>query len=457
MILYEINTWVWLDELTRKHRRIITLADVPAEEWDAIAGWGFDSVWLMGVWERSVVGAKIAREHPGLQAEFAAALPDLTVADVVGSPYAVHRYVVDTHLGGPAALAVARGELAARGMRMLLDFVPNHVAVDHPWTVNHPEYFVHEAGHIANGRDPYFPPWTDTAQFNIFRAETRQALEATLLGIAEQCDGVRCDMSILVLNDVFAKTWGEHPPATEFWRDIIPAVRAWHPEFTFLAEAYWDLEYTMQQLGFDYCYDKRLYDRLAHNDAASIRQHLSADLDYQRKLVRALENHDEPRAAAVFPPDKLRAAAVAIATVPGAKLFHEGQFEGRRVKLPVQLARRVPEPIDVELEQYYHKVLNAARALSGSWQLCETTGWPDNQSHTNLLAWTWGGTIVVINYSPHPAQGRVKLAQTFSRPSCHLTDQLTAETFDRDSHELATQGLFVDLAPWHVHFLRFEK
>ncbi len=460
--IYEINTWVWLDELTRKYARVITLDSVPAGEWDRIAGFGFDTVWLMGVWERSAVGAKIAREQAGLQAEFAAALPDFTIVDVIGSPYAVHRYVVDTHLGGPAALAVARRELAARGMRLLLDFVPNHVAIDNPWTVTHPEYFVHEAGRIANGRDPYFPPWTDTAQLHVFRADTRQALEASLLAIAEQCDGVRCDMSILLLNDVFAKTWAEERPATEFWSDILHSVRAHYPQFTFVAETYWDLEYTMQQFGFDYCYDKRLYDRLVHGDAGSIREHLAAGLEYQRRLVRFLENHDEPRAAAVFPGDKLRAALVVIATLPGAKLFHEGQLEGRRVKLPVQLARRAEEPVDAELEGYYARVLKAAGALSGAWVLCETTGWPDNPSHVNLLAWTWSRAVIVINYSPNFAQGRVKIGPAVSPapppglPSCRLTDQITGESFDRDMNELQAEGLFVDLAPWQVHFLRFD-
>ncbi|HLJ51520.1 MAG TPA: alpha-amylase family glycosyl hydrolase [Bryobacteraceae bacterium] len=456
MVLYEINTWVWLGELTRKYGRTVTLADVPAEEWDGIARWGFDSVWLMGVWERSPAGAKIAREHPGLASEFAAALPDLTSADVIGSPYAVHRYVVDAHLGGQAALAIARRELAARGLRLLLDFVPNHVAVDHSWTIEHPGYFVHDQAGIANGRDPYFPPWTDTAQLNIFRPETRQALLETLLDIGEQCDGVRCDMSILLLNDVFSRTWGGNAPATEFWGDVIPIVRARIPEFILMAEAYWDLEYTMQQLGFDYCYDKRLYDGLVHGDAYAIRLHLTADLHYQNKLIRFLENHDEPRAAAVLPPEKLRAAVVVAATLPGAKLFHEGQLEGRRIKLPVQLARRAAEPADTGLENFYQRVLKAAGALEGDWQLCETSGWPDNPSHTNLLAWTWSGFVIVVNYSSHPAQGRIKVGQAVSFPYCRLTDQITGEIFDREGNELQAEGLFVNLAPWQVHFLRFD-
>src|SRR5262249_36697057 len=151
---------------------------------------------------------------------------------------------------------------------------------------------------------------------------------------AEQCDGVRCDMAMLLLSDIFQRTWGERAgayPAQEYWSEIIQAVRHSHPDFLFMAEAYWDLEWTLQQLGFDYCYDKRLYDRLEHEDANSVRGHLMASLDYQQKLVRFIENHDEPRALAAFPLAKARAAAVTTSTLPGAKLFHEGQFEGRRV------------------------------------------------------------------------------------------------------------------------------
>ncbi len=126
-----------------------------------------------------------------------------------------------------------------------------------------------------------------------------------------------------------------------------------------MAEAYWDLEWELQQQGFDYCYDKRLYDRLEHDTAESVRLHLCADLAYQEKLVRFIENHDEPRAHSVFSPQKERAAAVTIATIPGARLFHEGQFEGRKVRLPVFLGRRPAEPVDPDLRAFYRTLLKA--------------------------------------------------------------------------------------------------
>lgn len=323
-LIYEINTWVWLNELSQQHGKPITLACVPDSEWKTIAQRGFDTVWLMGVSERSPVGVQIARDYGPFQEEFPQILPNYHVEeDLVGSPYCVRRYRVDEHLGGPEGLATARKQFASFGLKLLLDFVPNHVAPDHPWTVEHPEYFVQGSAQdlaehpeafyqvgkniLARGKDPYFAPWPEVVQLNAFSPGLRQAVIATLNDIASQADGVRCDMSMLLTTPVFARTWGERagtPPAREYWREVIPAVKAQHPEFIFIAEAYWDLEWELQQQGFDYCYDKRLYDRLVNDDARAVRNHLSADIDYQKKLLRFIENHDEPRAAATFSPEK---------------------------------------------------------------------------------------------------------------------------------------------------------
>ena len=224
-VIYEINTWVWLSELSQKYQRPVNLATVPPEEWDQIASLGFDAVWFMGVWERSPAGIAISMQNPGLLEDFKRALPDFAVEDNVGSPYCVRRYVVDEHLGGPQGLAAARSNLRERGLRLILDFVPNHVAPDHPWVSDHPEYFVQgnaddakndpasfvEAGGtvFARGRDPYFPAWPDVLQLNAFQPGLRQAVIATITDIAGQCDGIRCDMAMLMLNDIFERTWGD--------------------------------------------------------------------------------------------------------------------------------------------------------------------------------------------------------------------------------------------------------
>jgi hypothetical protein len=460
----------------------LTLADVEPNDWDAVTPAGVDAVWLMGVWERSPSGLVVANDNAELQASFRDALPDLRAGDVIGSPYCVRRYVVDAAFGGRPALAQARAALATRGVRLMLDYVPNHVAPDHPWTVDHPERFIQgDDGDIAGdesawaavgdhvlarGRDPYFPPWPDVVQLNAFSPELRRATIETLSEISDQCDGIRCDMAMLMTNGVFARTWGERAgqvPAEDFWPTVIGALRDRHPQVLLLAESYWDMEWDLQQQGFDYCYDKRLYDRLLEGDPGAVRAHLGAGVDYQSRLLRFLENHDEPRVSSRLAVEPERAAAVAVATLPGATLWHEGQFEGRRVRPPVFLARRPDEPIDRELAVWYRSLVSAVGASAmreDRWQLLDANGWPDNQTARNLLAWAWSEDtgprrhVVVVNLSGAPAQGMVPLgwSDLGGRP-WKLVDLLDGTIFDRHGDELSGSGLFVDLQPWHFHLL----
>jgi hypothetical protein len=482
--LYEINTWVWLSELSLRTGTSVDLGTVPADEWDTIAKFGFDAVWLMGVWERSPAGISIANQNKSLVDDFRRALPDFSPADNVGSPYCIRRYVVDKHLGGPEGLAIARRELAKRGMKLLLDFVPNHVAPDHPWVAEHPEYFVRGnaedarndpasfvevQGYVcARGRDPFFPAWPDVLQLNVFQPGLRQTVIEIVSGIAAQCDGVRCDMAMLVLNQIFERTWGSRAaqrPPTEYWGDVIPAVKRANPNFCFIAEAYWDLEWELQQQGFDFCYDKRHYDRLEHDNAESIRLHLCADPAYQDKLLRFLENHDEPRAATALSPAKQRVAAVAISTLPGARLFHEGQFEGRKVRVPVFLARRPAEPVNKALQAFYDKLLAAINApifRDGAWSLCERSGWPDNFSFRNLVAWSWvkdnDRRLIVVNLSDSGSQARVQLPWQEERgATLRLIDTLSDASYDREWDEIAASGLHVELGPWGYCFLQCRR
>jgi glycosidase len=479
-LVYELNTWVWLAELTRREGRPVDLASVPAAEWDAIAALGFDAVWLMGVWQRSPAGVEIALANPGLVDSFRRALPDLAAEDVVGSPYCIRRYVVDPHLGGRAELAAARIALAERDLGLLLDFVPNHVAPDHPWTVDHAEYFVRGTEEdlardpasfvrvgdavLANGRDPYFPAWPDVVQLDAFSPGLRAAAVTTLREIAAQCDGVRCDMAMLMMSDVFERTWGERAgprPDEEYWETAIGAIKADRPGFLFLAEAYWDLEWALQQQGFDHCYDKRLYDRLAHEGAEAVHGHLTADLAYQRRLLRFLENHDEPRAATTFPPDRARAAAVATLTQDGMRLVHEGQLEGRRVQLPVFLGRRPDEEPDTDLAAFYERLLGALddeAFRSGEWTLAERRGWPGNDTWHNLVAWTRrsgeSAWLVVVNLGDVHASGHVEVPWDDLRGATwELSDPTTGAVYDRSGDELR-DGLYVGLEPWAWHLFR---
>ena len=480
-VIYEINTWVWLRELGQKYQKPVTLATVPPAEWDQIAALGFDAVWLMGVWERSPAGIEISMHNPGLLEDFKRALPDFAAEDNIGSPYCVRRYVVDERIGGPQGLAAARGMLRDRGLRLILDFVPNHVAPDHAWVSDHPEYFVQgnaddakndpasfvETGGtvFARGRDPFFPAWPDVIQLNAFQPGLRQAVIETISEIAAQCDGIRCDMAMLALNDIFERTWGNragNKPIEDYWKTVIPAIKAQSPAFRFIAEAYWDLEWELQQQGFDHCYDKRLYDRMEHGDAENVRLHLLADSAYQQGMVRFIENHDEPRAAASFPDGKGRAAAVMILTLPGAKLLHEGQFEGRKVRLPVFLGRRPAEPANQDLAAFYEHLLKKTNHdvfRNGEWLLCERRGWPDNQSCQNLLAWCWVKDeerfLVVVNFSAGNAQALVHVPWDELRSKTwRLNDVLSGNDYDRRGDDMRDAGLYVDLGPWQCHLFQ---
>jgi hypothetical protein len=481
--VYEINTAVWLERLGRVAGAPVTLAAVPAKEWDALAALPVDAVWLMGVWQRSPAGLQIALTNPEVVAGNRAALPDLGDGDVIGSPYCVRDYVVDERFGGPDALAAARGELARRGLALVLDYVPNHVAPDHPWLLErpecflrgteedlaaHPSEFVRTAGGVvANGRDPYFPPWPDVVQLNAFSPALRDAVAEMLISVGEQCDGLRCDMAMLMTNEVFVRTWGSRAgpvPADDYWPTLIGRVKAKHPDLLFIAEAYWDMEWTLQQQGFDLCYDKRLYDRLAHEPPDAVRGHLQADRGYQEGLIRFIENHDESRAAATFDAGQARAAAVVMSTLQGARLYHDGQLDGHRIHIPVFLGRGPDEPPDEDLRAFYGLLLRAVAdsgLRDGDWQLCECTGWPDNDSYLQLVAWCWSSgdrrTLVVVNLSEAPAQARVRIpCAGLAGSTWQASDLLSAETFERGGDELAGEGLYVGLDAWGAYLLAFS-
>jgi hypothetical protein len=467
--IYEINTWPWLASISMQEGRNMDLGSVPAAYWDEIADLGFDAVWLMGVWQRSPAGIQIALTKRDLLDSFRAALPDWGAADVVGSPYCIRDYVVDDQLGGPAGLAVARQALAARGIRLILDFVPNHVAPDHLWTTARPELFVTGTGAdlahdpasfvevggriLARGRDPYFPAWPDVVQLNAIDPSVRTAAILTVRSVADQCDGVRCDMAMLMMNEVFTRTWGARvgpAPADEYWPTVIAAVRDTHPGFLFLAEAYWDMEWPLMQQGFDYCYDKRLYDRLSGSSAEQVGQHL-------------LENHDEPRAVTAFGTRRAPAVALATLTQTGARLVHHGQLQGRRVRLPVFLGRYPAEPIDEDLAEFYRSFLTAVANptfRTGHWALCDRSGWPGNDTSDNLVAWSWDGDtrwLIVVNLGDETASGLIRAPwQDLRGHRWQLVDPTQRVSFDRDGDDLVN-GLYVELDGWHWHLLRIDQ
>jgi hypothetical protein len=476
--LYQINTRVWLTELSRSLGWPVTLDDIPDAELDRLAEMGFDWIWLLSVWQTGRAAQQVSRSNPEWRKEFRETLPDLREEDIGGSGFAITGYTVHADLGGDAALARLRERLRERGLRLLLDFVPNHMAPDHPWVEEHPDYFVHgsetdlanspqnycrvKTSHgslvLAYGRDPYFSGWPDTVQLNYGNPATQEAMIGELVKIAGQCDGVRCDMAMLVLPEVFERTWGI--PSQPFWPQATRRVGEKSPEFTFMAEVYWDMEWTLQQQGFDCAYDKRLYDRLREGHARPVREHFYAGLDYQNKLARFLENHDEPRAAATFSPEVHEAAAVITFLSPGLRFFHQGQFEGRRKRISPHLVRGPQEPGDPRLGWFYERLLAVLRhpvVRNGQWQLLECVpAWDGNWTWDCFLAFAWHGSggerlLVAVNYAPNQSQCYVRLPfADLGGGEWRLEGLIDQITHDRAGNDLGASGLYLDVPPWQA-------
>lgn len=480
--LYEINTWAWLHELSLKMDRTIRLVDIPDREWDDLQAKGFDGVWLMGIWERSPRSRQIARAHPGLQEEYARVLPDWQPEDVVGSPYSIRAYRPDPELASWEQLEGVLAKLHDRGMKLILDFVPNHTALDHEWVSHHPEYYVQGTSkeamnfpseffpveapegirYLAHGKDPHSAPWTDTAQLNVFNSNTRQALLQEIQTIAHYCDGLRCDMAMLVLNEVFGQTWKNQlsvggSPHKEFWSEAIALL----PDFVWIAEVYWEREWELQQLGFHFTYDRRLYQRLRFSSPHEVALHLQAKWDYQCRSVRFVENHDEERAMAVFGEKKHEAVSLVMATIPGMRLYHHGQLEGRRLRIPLQLARAPVEISDRTVRQWYERLLaitNEDVFHHGRWRLLPVHSSGDLPGNFPIAyEWRLGTTrtVVVVNLSAIYSGGMVCLvdeASNYEQPDCTgpitVKERLTNKESQWKPAELTQQGLPVEVPPF---------
>jgi len=482
--LYEINYRVW----HRKKYGVNSnkkISDIPDEFIDNLKSFGIDFLWLMGVWKTNLNSVKKYCFEQNLVHSYQRTLKAFTPEDVVGSPYAIEEYVLNPEFGDESNLLVLKEKLNRNGIKLILDFVPNHFAAETKLIERYPEIFL-EVGeeiflkdsytffspeatpkkYFAHGRDPFYPPWLDTIQVNFFSKQAREYLIDILKKLSTLCDGVRCDMAMLALNNVFYNTWGSAIKNTnsfsiqrEFWEEAIEKIKRINSDFIFIGEVYWNLEYDLQKLGFDYTYDKRLYDRLKFSDATNINAHLKADKEYQKKLVRFIENHDEERAMRVFGKDKSFAAAVIIGALPGMKLFYDGQFEGKTVKLPVQLIREPIEQENKKTLEFYYNLLNIYKDplfKDGEWKLIEAEpSWHNNFTYKNFIAcqrtYKNKNALIITNYSDIQSQCRVKLNLYNYGEAIELNDVLNKVKYLRSVEEIHHIGLYVELKPFSSH------
>src|SRR5436190_2452083 len=227
-LLYEINTRAWLRELSEKAGHPIGLSNIPDSELERWKQLGFTHIWLMGVWNIGPLAREEALKH--WRNEWAKQIPS-NEEDVHGSPYAIKDYSIDPRLGTPLEMLLLRDRLRQRGFKLILDFIPNHLGIDSEEPRNYPARFVQSAERMpgtferktkfgkrffAYGRDPYFPPWADTVQIDYRVRETQAAMGAIAQTLVVYCDGLRCDMAMLLIPEIFEKTWKDFaPPASE--------------------------------------------------------------------------------------------------------------------------------------------------------------------------------------------------------------------------------------------------
>lgn len=479
--LYEINTRVWI----KKFGSNVTLSQIPKKYFLDLANRGINIIWLMGIWKTCPSTIEKYCFEPELIAAYNRSLKDWSKSDVIGSPYSIDEYTINPLIGSMDELADLKKYLNSIGIKLILDFVSNHFSADSVYVQSNPEIFLKAdeeffAGDsftffkldsdrnnvYAHGRDPFFPAWTDTIQINYFSADARNFMTNILLKLCDICDGVRCDMAMLPLNNVFQNTWlgvlnkfNYSKPKTEFWKDAISIAKKKNEDFIFLGEAYWDLEWNLQQLGFDFTYDKRLTEKLIVNDITGVKAHLCAEKIYQLKSARFLENHDEQRAIVKFGKQRSLAAATVLETVYGMKFYYDGQFVGKKNKLAIQLGRDVEEKTCTEVQDYYEKLLLITKEevfRKGEWNLLvpATSGY-GNSSYENFFAWQWTlgneQRIIVINYSYSSSQCRLKLDIHADKKKITLIDLLTSEHYERSVDEIKHIGLYIDLKGYQSH------
>lgn len=483
--LLEINTRVWLNRYGNNYK-LSSVSDKQIDQWKEI---GFDLIWLMGIWNNNKDVIDEYCFEPDLVASYNSVLKDWKKDDIIGSPYSIDRYEVNPLIGNKEDLIRFKKRLNDKGIKLILDFVCNHFSAKSSLIWSNKEIFLpadefifkndpytfyrspaNEKEYLAHGRDPLFPPWKDTAQINFYSKEARTFLIDILLNLTDVCDGVRCDMAMLPLNNIFFNTWigvikkyGFERPAKEFWEEAISLVKKKRNDFIFIAETYWDLEWQLQNLGFDFTYDKKLTDRLVGGDIHSIKDHLYADYKYQQKSVRFLENHDEERAVIKFGRERSLAAAVIMSTIPGIAFYFDGQCDGKRIKLPLQLGREPEEKQDEKIKEFYRNLFHITKAevfRKGEWKLLEPIAIGQNDhSFENLLAWQWrledDVRIVIINYHNSTSRCRLKFDINVSSDEIILSDLLNRNTYKRSVNEINEKGLFVELKSFNSHIFSF--
>jgi len=413
VVILAKSIYVWLDQLSKKYQRHIhTLGDIPDEELDLLARWGFSGLWLIGVWERSPASQKIKQIMGNPEA--------------LSSAYSLFDYVIADDLGGEEAYQNLRERTWRKGIRLASDMVPNHMGIYSKWVIEHPEWFIQldyppypsyqfngadlswddrvalqiEDGYwshrdaavvfkrtdkwtgnvcyIYHGNDGTSMPWNDTAQLNYLIPEVREAVIQTILHVARKFPIIRFDAAMTLAKRHYHRLWfpphgeggaipsrAEHGLSkqdfdaampNEFWREVVDRVAAELPDTLLLAEAFWLMEgYFVRTLGMHRVYNSAFMNMLKMEENGKYRQTVKNVLEFSpeilKRFVNFMNNPDEATAEAQFGKgDKYIGICLMMVTMPGLPMFGHGQIEGFKEKYGMEYRRAYwDEPIDREL------------------------------------------------------------------------------------------------------------
>eukprot|EP01117_Protostelium_nocturnum_P007897 TRINITY_DN2819_c0_g1_i1.p1 TRINITY_DN2819_c0_g1~~TRINITY_DN2819_c0_g1_i1.p1 ORF type:complete len:544 (-),score=179.60 TRINITY_DN2819_c0_g1_i1:15-1646(-) len=486
--LMEISTRPWLYYLSHKYNSNITqLSDIPIDEFKAFKDRGIEWVWMMGLWELGNYGLHHDRTDPGLLSDYKQNLPDYTLDDVIGSPYAVTQYHCNPQLGTDDDVKALKQKLNSIGLLLMTDFVPNHSAVDCPWAKTNVDYFIRAPPNTQPDPAKYYKngiayggmggsggyTWTDTLQLNYWNPNLMKARTAELMRVASLSDGIRCDMAFLILNEQIETNWGPQlsawnikKPNVEWWSQAIQTVKSQHPNTVFMAEVYSPWEDKLQAAGFDYTYDKTLYDRLGDGNLDGIRGWLTShNENWFRHSAHFTSNHDERRAASFFGSTwRANAAAFLTYTLPGMRFYWMWEERGYANKLDVHLRREKSEATNSESVSFYHKLWNITNNdvfNKGDWTYLNVQA--DNSNTAwRLVAYRWQyknqKRLVIVNYSDTQGSGTIVVSNAQGSnggDSLTITDLVSGATYPRSASEMKTKGLQVVVNSWWAQIFEY--
>lgn len=402
LVMIAKNTYVWLDQLSRRYGRAITrLDDIPDEELDTLARWGLTGLWLIGIWERSPASQRIKQLTGNPEA--------------IASAYSLYDYTIAADLGGDAAYAHLNQRARARGIRLAADMVPNHTGIVSRWVYDHPDWYISlpvspypnysftgpdlsedpnigiyiedhyfdrtdaavvfkrvdrrtgQVDYIYHGNDGTSMPWNDTAQLNYLNPEVREAVIQKILEVARKFSVIRFDAAMTLAKKHYQRLWYPEPGSggaipsraglgltraafdaampEEFWREVVDRVAEEIPETLLLAEAFWLMEgYFVRTLGMHRVYNSAFMNMLRDEKNAEYRQVMKNTLEFDpeilRRYVNFMNNPDEETAVAQFGKGgKYFGVCTVMCTLPGLPMFGHGQIEGLEEKYGMEYRR----------------------------------------------------------------------------------------------------------------------